>query len=72
VLQVLIGFALAYLHQQKIQGNNIVDYDHRAPDDAVAAVVGETSGRSWYQPQIGLFNYGKWGSSPALTLPVFR
>ena len=56
VLQVLIGFALAWLINAKFRGSNFWTTSDRPADDAVARVVGNF----WtflYQPQIGLFNY---------------
>lgn len=56
VLQVLIGFALAYLINKKFKGNNLWTTIIVFPMMLSPAVVGNF----WtflYQPQIGLFNY---------------
>mgnify|MGYP002467691367 CR=1 FL=1 len=56
VLQVLIGFTLAYLIHQKFKGNDIWTSIIVLPMMLSPAVVGNF----WtflYQPQIGLFNY---------------
>ena len=56
VLQVLIGFALAYLINKKFKGNNLWTTIIVLPMMLSPAVVGNF----WtflYQPQIGLFNY---------------
>lgn len=56
LLQVLIGFALAYLINKKFKGNNMWTTIIVLPMMLSPAVVGNF----WtflYQPQIGLFNY---------------
>lgn len=56
VLQVLIGFTLAYLINKKFKGNNLWTTIIVLPMMLSPAVVGNF----WtflYQPQIGLFNY---------------
>lgn len=56
VLQVLIGFSLAYLINKKFKGNNLWTTIIVLPMMLSPAVVGNF----WtflYQPQIGLFNY---------------
>jgi multiple sugar transport system permease protein len=56
ILQVLIGFTLAYLIHQKFKGNDIWTSIIVLPMMLSPAVVGNF----WtflYQPQIGLFNY---------------
>lgn len=56
VLQVLIGFALAYLINKKFKGNDLWTTIIVFPMMLLPAVVGNF----WtflYQPQIGLFNY---------------
>jgi multiple sugar transport system permease protein len=56
VLQVVIGFALAYLINKKFKGNNMWSTIIVFPMMLSPAVVGNF----WtflYQPQIGLFNY---------------
>ena len=56
VLQVLIGFALAWLINQKFKGNDLWTTIIVLPMMLSPAVVGNF----WtflYQPQIGLFNY---------------
>ena len=56
VIQVLIGFALAYLINKKFKGNNLWTTIIVFPMMLSPAVVGNF----WtflYQPQIGLFNY---------------
>lgn len=56
VLQVLIGFALAYLINKKVRGNDLWTTIIVLPMMLSPAVVGNF----WtflYQPQIGLFNY---------------
>ena len=56
VLQVLIGFALAYFINKKFKGNNLWTTIIVLPMMLSPAVVGNF----WtflYQPQIGLFNY---------------
>lgn len=56
LLQVLIGFALAYLINKKFKGNNLWTTIIVFPMMLSPAVVGNF----WtflYQPQIGLFNY---------------
>ena len=56
VLQVLIGFALAYLINKKLRGNDLWSTIIVFPMMLCPAVVGNF----WtclYQPQIGLFNY---------------
>jgi ABC-type Fe3+ transport system permease subunit len=63
VLQVLIGFALAYLINKKFRGHDLWTTIILLPMMLSPAVVGNF----WtflYQPQIGLFNYVV-GSSPA-------
>ena len=55
-LQVLIGFALAYLINKKFKGNDLWTTANVLPMMLSPAVVGNF----WtflYQPQIGLFNY---------------
>lgn len=57
VLQVLIGFALAYLINKRFRGNDLWTTIIVFPMMLSPAVVGNF----WtflYQPQIGLFNYG--------------
>ena len=39
--QVLIGFTLAWLINRKFKGNDLLDHDHRAADDAVAGGGGQ-------------------------------
>ena len=56
ILQVLIGFALAYLINKKFKGNNLWTTIIVLPMMLSPAIVGNF----WtflYQPQIGLFNY---------------
>ena len=56
VLQVLIGFALAFLINKKFKGNDLWTTVIVLPMMLSPAVVGNF----WtflYQPQIGLFNY---------------
>ncbi len=56
VLQVLIGFALAYLINKKFKGNDLWTTIIVLPMMLSPAVVG-TFWTFLYQPQIGLFNY---------------
>lgn len=56
VLQIVIGFSLAYLINQKFRGNNFMTTAIVLPMMLSPAVVGNF----WtflYQPQIGFFNY---------------
>lgn len=56
VLQVLIGFALAYLINKKFKGNDLWTTIIVLPMMLSPAVVGNFW-KFLYQPQIGLFNY---------------
>ncbi len=64
VLQVLIGFSLAYLINKKFRGNDLWTTIIVLPMMLSPAVVGNF----WtflYQPQIGLFNYFLTGADPS-------